>query len=129
MPELTVYFDGSCPLCAREIAFYRRCRGGDRLDWVDVSELPDGEIAAGLSKSAALRRFHVKEPDGRILSGGLAFAHLWSALSALRPVGRIFRIPPLAWLLELGYRLFLSLRPLMQKFAGLIECECPSTNK
>ena len=129
MPELTVYFDGSCPLCAREIAFYRRRRGGDRLDWVDVSELPDGEIAAGLSKSAALRRFHVKEPDGRILSGGLAFAHLWSALSALRPVGRIFRIPPLAWLLELGYRLFLSLRPLMQKFAGLIECECPSTNK
>lgn len=129
MTELTVYFDGSCPLCAREIAFYRRRRGGDRLDWVDVSELPDGEIAAGLSKSAALARFHVREPDGRIFSGGLAFAHLWSALPALRPVGRLFRIPPLAWFLELGYRLFLSLRPLMQKFAGPKECGCPSTNK
>ena len=129
MPELTVYFDGSCPLCAREIAFYRRCRGGDRLDWVDVSELPDGEIAAGLSKSAALRRFHVKEPDGRILSGGLAFAHLWSALSALRPIGRISRIPPLAWLLELGYRLFLKLRPLLQRLVVRRESACPNVNK
>ena len=37
-PALTIYYDGSCPLCRREIAFYRRLRATMRLDWVDVSQ-------------------------------------------------------------------------------------------
>ncbi|MEC8852758.1 MAG: DCC1-like thiol-disulfide oxidoreductase family protein, partial [Pseudomonadota bacterium] len=34
---LTIFYDGGCPLCAREIAFYRRRAGAGRLDWIDVA--------------------------------------------------------------------------------------------
>lgn len=35
--KLTVYYDGACPLCRREIEFYRRRRGADAIEWVDAA--------------------------------------------------------------------------------------------
>ena len=119
----TVYFDGSCPLCAREIGFYRRCRGGDRIAWVDVSVLQEAEVLPGLSKSAALGRFHVKGADGHLLSGGRAFAHLWSVLPAFRALGVVLQIRPLSWLADRLYDLFLRVRPRLQKAVSRSECQ------
>ena len=36
MPK--VFYDGACPLCIREIAFYKRRKGADGVTWVDVSD-------------------------------------------------------------------------------------------
>ncbi len=113
-PELTVYFDGSCPLCRREIALYRRQRGAERLLWLDVSV--GGHLGEGLSCEAAMRRFHVREAQGRLLSGGAAFARLWRALPGWRVLGWLFAGPPLSWGLEAAYRLFLPLRPRVQRW-------------
>lgn len=114
-PEITVYFDGSCPLCRREIALYRRLPASQALQWVDVSAgQPLGE---GLSCEAAMRRFHVREAGGRLLSGGAAFARLWRAFPGWRVLGWVFAWPPLSWLLELAYRAFLPLRPRLQRLA------------
>lgn len=110
--ELTVYFDGSCPLCRREIAFYRRLRGAERLQWLDVSAgVP---LGPDLSCADAMRRFHVRDARGRLFSGGAAFARLWQALPGWRVVGWLFARPPLSWLLDLAYRGFLPLRPRLQ---------------
>ncbi|WP_299396724.1 thiol-disulfide oxidoreductase DCC family protein [Pelagibius sp.] len=116
--RLTVFYDGACPLCRREIAFYQRRRGAEAVAWCDVSALAGGEATAGLSCEAALARFHVREPSGRLLSGGAAFARLWEELPAFRALGRAFRLPPMRWLLERCYDLFLVLRPWMQ---GLVR--------
>jgi hypothetical protein len=32
----TVYFDGMCPVCSREIATYRQLHGGGAINWVDA---------------------------------------------------------------------------------------------
>ncbi|MGR8950345.1 MAG: thiol-disulfide oxidoreductase DCC family protein [Gammaproteobacteria bacterium] len=111
----TVFFDGACPLCAREIAFYRRRVGSENIEWVDVSRSSDeGEVAPGLRREQLLARFHVQTVDGRIVSGGAAFTALWSALPRFRWVGKLFRLPPLASLLDRLYELFLHLRPHLQ---------------
>ena len=114
-PELTIYFDGSCPLCRCEIAFYRRLSGAEQLDWVDVSA--GASLGEGLSCDAAMRRFHVREASGRLLSGGAAFARLWRALPGWRLLGWCLAWPPMSWALELAYRTFLPLRPKLSRLA------------
>ena len=34
--SLTVFFDGSCPICSKEINFYKMRAGADELSWVDA---------------------------------------------------------------------------------------------
>ena len=114
--DLTVYFDGSCPLCRREIAFYRRLRGAERLQWLDVSA--GAPLGPDLSCEDAMRRFHVRDGQGRLFSGGAAFARLWQALPGWRVLGCLCARPPLSWLLDLAYRCFLPLRPRLQ---GLMQ--------
>lgn len=112
--ELTVFFDGACPLCRREIAFYRRRNGAEAIDWVDVSRSTGDTIVPGLSRTAALGRFHVRDVKGHLFSGGAAFAKLWLVIPSFRPLGRICQVWPLPGLLEIGYRLFLKFRPWLQ---------------
>lgn len=112
--KLTVFYDGACPLCHREIAFYRGREGADEIAWVDVSRTAEDEVAPGLSKDSALARFHVLRSDGSVVSGGRAFAELWTALPGFRLLGRVFRARPLAWTLNRAYVLFLKYRPCLQ---------------
>ena len=111
-PQGSVYYDGACPLCRAEIGLYQKAEGAEALDFVDVSQ-PDVKLPEGLSRDAALGRFHARGPDGRLVSGGAAFAALWSQLPRWRLLGRIARWPILRSLLELTYRVFLKLRPLI----------------
>ncbi|MEM8690007.1 MAG: DUF393 domain-containing protein [Pseudomonadota bacterium] len=115
---LSVYFDGSCPLCTREIAFYRRLTGAEAISWIDASQCPEWEIAPGLTKSAALSRFHVLTPGGELLSGASAFSRIWLELPRFRWLGALTQHAPISWLLERAYRGFLHVRPHVQRLAG-----------
>lgn len=110
-----VFFDGACPLCAREIAFYRKQQGAPGITWVDVSRTDVTDLPNGLSRQDALARFHVQTEDGNLVEGAAAFVHLWSALPRFRLAGKVARIPPLLWILERLYSLFLHLRPNLQR--------------
>lgn len=112
---LTVYFDGSCPLCQREIALYQHLPTQQPIRWVDVSQPTD--CGEGLSCSMAMRRFHVRDSAGRLFSGAAAFSRLWRCLAGWRWLGWATAIPPLSWLAELAYRLFLPVRPTLQTWA------------
>ena len=113
MPLLTVYFDGSCPLCRAEIGIYRRLPQAQHMDWVDVSA---GQDLGGLNCQAAMARFHVRDSQGRMFSGAAAFSQLWRLFPGWRWLGWLSAWPPMSWLFELTYRLFLPIRPLLQKW-------------
>ncbi len=109
---LTVFYDGDCPLCRREIEIYRRRQGAERIEWRDLSTSPDREAAPGLSRHDALTRLYVMTADGRVVSGARAFATLWHALPATRRLGQIAGLPGIVHLGEAVYRIFLKARPL-----------------
>ena len=61
----TTYYDGACPLCAREIGFYRRQNGADRICWVDISDIDTVDVAPDLSREQALALSLRKKQSGR----------------------------------------------------------------
>lgn len=114
-PGLTVLYDGACPLCSREIAWYRRQAASEAICWVDVARCADAALPQGVDRDLALRRFHVLEAGARPVSGAAAFLRLWSAYPRLARYARLTRLPGVLALMELAYRLFLPLRPLLAR--------------
>lgn len=113
---IEVLYDGSCPLCRREIALYRGLEPLRPVRWLDVSDplltpLPDRQRAAFLS------RFHIRRQDGQLLNGARAFIALWAALPGWRWLARLAVLPGVPSLLELAYRGFLLVRPGLQRIA------------
>lgn len=111
LPGVTVWYDGGCPLCAREIALMRRLDRRGRLTFIDLAL---ADTACPRDRQVMLARLHARE-SGRLLDGAAAFAAMWRAIPLLRPLGELARLPGALWLLERAYRAFLRVRPALQR--------------
>lgn len=100
--ETHVIYNETCPICAREVAGYRR--------YSETSGLPiryhglssDARARLGLSADDAARRFHVVQ-DGRLISGLPAFVALWREMPRFRWLARLVSLPVIFPLTRLGY--------------------------
>ncbi len=99
-----VVYNGSCPICSREIAAYRRraARYGIALEFLDASRETDRLVAVGLDGDRALRRLHLVG-GGRILGGVEAFAALWAGLPGWRWLARLVRLPGVRAVADFAY--------------------------
>jgi predicted DCC family thiol-disulfide oxidoreductase YuxK len=90
VPELTLFYDGQCPLCVAEIEFLQSRSTKDQLAFVDVTQT--GFEAAGhqISCEAAMAQIHGRTADGQVLVGVPVFATAY----------RLAKLPFLAWLLS-----------------------------
>jgi predicted DCC family thiol-disulfide oxidoreductase YuxK len=109
---LTVWFDGGCPLCRREVAVMRRLDRNRAINFIDVLTAEDESCP--LDRAVLLARFHAFE-DGQLFSGAAAFAAMWRAVPLLKPIGEMARIPLILGFLERLYRAFLRFRPHLQR--------------
>ncbi len=114
MTTFTVWYDGACPLCRREIALMRRLDRAGAIRFVDVA---GEEAGCPVDRAELLARFHAEE-NGRLLSGAAAFAAMWRAIPLLRPLGLAARNRWVLALLERAYVAFLRVRPALQRLAG-----------
>ncbi|APE29087.1 thiol-disulfide oxidoreductase DCC family protein [Aurantiacibacter gangjinensis] len=115
MADVTVFYDGACPLCRREIALMQRLDRRGAIRFTDVSE--GAPESCPVAAEDLLRRFHVLE-DGRMLTGAAGFAAMWRAIPLLKPFGHLARIPLVERVLERLYVAFLRVRPRLQRWAG-----------
>jgi predicted DCC family thiol-disulfide oxidoreductase YuxK len=115
----TVFFDGSCPLCRAEIGYYRRKDQAGALCFVDVSET-GAATPEGIIQQRAMERLHVRARDGRVLSGAAAFVEVWTRLPKWRWAARAASLPGALAALELGYRMFLPVRPFISRVFGQV---------
>ncbi len=133
MPQLTILYDGACPLCLREVRFLRgRDPQGDQLAFVDIDAVD--YIAAdygGIDYRTAMARIHAITADGSVLRDVEVFAHAYGLVG----LGWLYapsRWPLLAPLVAGAYelwaraRLRLTGRPDLEQLCQLRAERCDS---
>lgn len=113
---LTVLYDGGCPLCRREIAYYRQLKALEPITWFDLSL--NQAMPVAISRCDALRRFHLVDDQQQTWHGARAFIRLWQALPGWRWLATLRHVPGFATVLEWGYGLALKVRPKLAALLG-----------
>jgi predicted DCC family thiol-disulfide oxidoreductase YuxK len=113
MEHATVYFDGACPLCRREIGALRRF-AGERLRFIDVSP-EDAAEACPLPRETLMARFHAADRHGEVTEGADAFLLAWSAVPGLSFLDRLRSSRLIVKALDRAYGVFLRIRPRLQR--------------
>ncbi len=101
--QTTMFYDGGCPLCRREVGHYRRLDVDSRVRWVDISTQHELLVSHCLNQSDAMARLHVLDREGRMQTGAAAFVALWSVLPYYRWLARLVTNLGLIPLLERLY--------------------------
>lgn len=104
--SLTVFYDGGCTLCSREVRHYMRLDQGHQIDWIDISSTPHRLADYDLTFETAMYDLHVVKNDGEILSGVAAFIAIWTTLSQYRWLAALCELLPVRRSLELAYPVF-----------------------
>jgi predicted DCC family thiol-disulfide oxidoreductase YuxK len=115
---ITVYYDGLCGLCAREIAYYRRIAPAGIFDWQDIARNPAPLGALGITQAEALKLLHARDAEGQMHVGVAAFLLIWQQLPHWRVLARVVAWPPLRALAEVAYARFAAWR-----FTRLAHCQ------
>jgi predicted DCC family thiol-disulfide oxidoreductase YuxK len=118
-----VFYDGLCVVCSREIRFYRRLRGSENLDWIDIASPQFVAAEYGLDPKEAERYFHVSNERGQLISGVDAFVEIWKRLPALKLWVKLSTIPGVKPMLKLGYRGFVRIRPYLPRHPSSCESD------
>ncbi|MBX3700998.1 MAG: DUF393 domain-containing protein [Dokdonella sp.] len=112
MAAITVYYDGQCPLCGREVALYRRLVAPDAVCWRNLAVGPEVLREEDFDLTAALALLHVRDENGALQIGLDAHLLLWQRLPAWRHLAWALRRSDRARrLFERIYRLFTAHRP------------------
>ena len=110
-PCMTVFYDGTCPLCRREVVLYRWLDRGRHIRWLDMSVRCETLAGESFTMAAALELLHVRESDGVLKVGFDAHLAMWDRLPGFRRLAGFVRGGLLRRASERFYLAFTRRRP------------------
>ncbi len=113
--KTTVYYDGLCHLCSREIEHYKGMKGSENLLFVDITSMSFDATKEELDPQEIHRNMHVRGKDGELKVGVNAFIAIWKELPSLNFLVPIARFKPINMVLKIFYALFAQVRPLLPR--------------
>ncbi|MGR9107899.1 MAG: thiol-disulfide oxidoreductase DCC family protein [Gammaproteobacteria bacterium] len=101
--KITVYYDGACPRCLKELAFYEFFDRNRGVEWFDIVGNEPVLREHGIDPDEALQRLHLRMPDGTVVKDMDAFIVLWRQVLIFRPLAWLLAVPPLKAFAEKNY--------------------------
>ena len=105
-PVITVFYDGACPICVKEMQQYRRYQSAGAIIWFDITNQDAWLREHGIDPRAALLELHVLDGDGALVTGVDAFILLWQRAPLFRPLAWLAALPGLKGMIHKSYGWF-----------------------
>ena len=80
---ITVFYDGKCSLCSKEINYYKTIANPKKFTWLDVANNPNYLKSIDVNLSDALMQLHVLDNKNNIYVGVDAFIIIWRNVCAV----------------------------------------------
>lgn len=113
--KISIYYDGLCHLCSREINHYRKMKGAENINFIDITTSSFDAKKENLDPVQIHKTMHVKDQEGHFHVGVDAFICIWKNLPALRFMVPIAKLAPIRGLLKIIYSGFAKVRPLLPR--------------
>ena len=121
---ITVFYDGKCGLCSREIDHYRKIAPQGIFSWQDITESAVELEEQGISLAQGLKLLHVKDASGEMHTGVDAFILIWRQLRRWHVLALFVGLPVVRQIANLTYRVFADWR-----FKRLAHCQLAAEQK
>ena len=128
-PKLTIFFDGGCPLCKREVDFLQSKNQKGALSFIDINTSDfSSDLKYGITYKQAMDRIHAMKSDGSVIKDIKVFQEAYSLIG----LGWIYaptKLPILDKFIEFiyglwaKYRLKITIRPSIEKLCAEKGCE------
>lgn len=116
LPQLTVFYDGKCNVCFREIKHYRKLDKKNLLKTIDVSASDFDATKYGLENEKVQLIMHAKDANGIVYTGVDTFAEIWKRVTPYNKISFVLESKTLRPLFDIGYKLFAyQIRPRLPK--------------
>ncbi len=115
---VTVYYDGKCGLCRKEISYYKKIAIEGQFIWFDIAHDAALLSQLGISQVDALRRLHATDRNDRLHIGVDAFILIWQQMPKWRPLAILVGLPVVHYIAVMLYNRFADYR-----FARLEHCQ------
>ena len=117
---ITVFYDGKCSLCSKEIKYYRNIAPVETFYWLDITT-PAGadELKKeGFSLSEGFKLLHAKDEEGLLHTGLDAFILIWQQLKGWKVLALFVCLPVIRQIASILYCCFARWR-----FKRLKHCQ------
>ncbi len=89
--ELTLLYDGLCPICTKEVAWLKRLNTAQKIAFQDINAADFNAAHYGVSYELLMAEIHAQTADGQLIKGMPVFRALYQA------VGLGWLLAPTAW--------------------------------
>lgn len=107
---ITVFYDGKCSLCRREINHYQKIADSKKINFIDITEDEKLFKQLGYTRQAGLKLLHVQDDKGNMQIGFNAFLTIWRVLPRWHYLAAILGLPGIKQIISFVYVLFAKWR-------------------
>ncbi len=125
-PELIIFYDGLCPLCAKEMAHLSRLDEQERIHLIDINDESYLKNHGDIDSVKAMKVLHGKLPTGEVILGLDVTYRAWQLVGKGMWIAPL-RMPLIKAIADMCYRLFAKHRYAISKLltgkSRLSECD------
>lgn len=121
---ITIFYDGKCGLCSKEINHYRKIAPDGIFDWQDINMSSQSLTIVGVNLTEGLKLLHAMDDDERLYVGVDAFVLIWKQLPRWKILSFLVSVPLIRQIVNFIYKAFANWR-----FNRLSHCQLSLTTK